>query len=202
MLLDFDVLGNWQNNYSRRSRWHGERGETITQVTTWWKEYVGYCEWERKVNVLGVICVIDVCGVNVVIQELSLHVFLLNLLSGWVYYWFDTFRIYHNVLWYDVTVMDNKQFTPSAEQFVYATAVIKYYLHSPFLKLSDNWLTEDDIAAHVFGIKGGLHPYPGAAATLVTKVLPWRSIPITGTIFQFISSHFLLACSLYVLTWK
>ena len=39
--------------------------------------------------------------------------------------------------------MDNKQFTPSAEQFVYATAVIKYYLHSPFPKLSDNWLTED-----------------------------------------------------------
>ena len=29
-------------------------------------------------------------------------------------------------------------------------------------------------------VKGGLHPYPGVAKTLVTKVLHWRSIPITG----------------------
>ena len=28
--------------------------------------------------------------------------------------------------------------------------------------------------------KGVLHPYPGVAETLVTNVLHWRKIPITG----------------------
>ena len=32
----------------------------------------------------------------------------------------------------------------------------------------------------MFDIKGVLHPYPGVAETLVTNVLHWRNIPITG----------------------
>ena len=31
-----------------------------------------------------------------------------------------------------------------------------------------------------YPIKGGLHPYPGVAETLITKALHWRKIPITG----------------------
>ena len=46
------------------------------------------------------------------------------------------------------------------------------------------WTIGNGSVTHITNVlimfKGGLHPYPGVAETLVTKVFHWRSIPITG----------------------